>query len=90
MKPFLNEKGEKEIDVIPPTVALQIAGRAGRYGTQFSEGEVTTFKISDLPMLKKLLKTPVDMVEVGYILLFLSSVIVHCIGRLGNRLHLSD
>lgn len=47
-----------------PATALQIAGRAGRYASYFIEGEVTTFSASDLPMLQKLLKTPVEPVEV--------------------------
>lgn len=36
--------------------ALQIAGRAGRYGTQWEHGYVTTFKAPDLPVLKYLLE----------------------------------
>ncbi|KAI0231409.1 ATP-dependent RNA helicase SUPV3L1, mitochondrial [Lamellibrachia satsuma] len=63
VKPTINEKGEKEIDVIPPSTALQIGGRAGRYGTKHEEGEVTTFKSNDLPLLRKLLSTPIDPVE---------------------------
>lgn len=63
MKPYLNEKGEKEMDFISPSTALQISGRAGRYLTQFNEGEVTTFKMEDLPMLKKLLNTPVEQIQ---------------------------
>jgi len=50
--------------VITPATALQIAGRAGRYASQFIEGEVTTFSANDLPMLQKLLKTPVEPIEV--------------------------
>jgi len=33
IQPTSNEKGEKEMDVISVSAALQIAGRAGRYGT---------------------------------------------------------
>lgn len=36
VKPVMNERGEREIDTISTSQALQIAGRAGRYGTQFS------------------------------------------------------
>jgi len=50
--------------VITPATALQIAGRAGRYASQFVEGEVTTFTANDLPMLQKLLNTPVEPVQV--------------------------
>ena len=65
VKPNVNEKGEKEIDIIPAFTALQIAGRAGRYGTTWDEGEVTTFKGTDLPQLKKLLNTKIEPVEVS-------------------------
>lgn len=37
IKPSVNEKGEKEMDVIPVSSALQIAGRAGRFGTQWEK-----------------------------------------------------
>jgi len=33
----MNEKGEREMDIISTSQALQIAGRAGRYGTQFEK-----------------------------------------------------
>ena len=64
IKPSINEKGEKEMNVIMPATALQIAGRAGRYASHFIEGEVTTFSASDLPLLQKLLKTPVEPIQV--------------------------
>jgi len=67
-KPITNKKGEKEIDIIPASTALQIGGRAGRYGTAFEEGEVTTFNSSDLPLLKKLLKTQIPAIEVSIFL----------------------
>jgi hypothetical protein len=52
------------MDVIPPSTALQIAGRAGRYASQFGEGEVTTFKSDDLKLLNTLMNTPVEPVQV--------------------------
>ncbi|XP_017482881.1 PREDICTED: ATP-dependent RNA helicase SUV3 homolog, mitochondrial [Rhagoletis zephyria] len=55
MKPSMNEKGEREIDTISVSSALQIAGRAGRYRTQWEHGYVTTFKADDLQTLRKLL-----------------------------------
>lgn len=58
IKPTMNEKGEKEIDTISISQALQIAGRAGRYGTQFEKGFVTTYKPEDLPVLQNLLSQP--------------------------------
>ncbi|CAG2100687.1 unnamed protein product [Medioppia subpectinata] len=63
IKPTLNEKGEKEMDVISTSQALQIAGRAGRYGTNFSHGFVTTFRADDLPLLKDVLSRPVEPIE---------------------------
>lgn len=35
VKPTVNDKGEREMDTINVSSALQIAGRAGRYGTQW-------------------------------------------------------
>ena len=35
IKPRINEKGEKEMEIISVSSALQIGGRAGRYGTQW-------------------------------------------------------
>ncbi|XP_066601757.1 ATP-dependent RNA helicase SUV3 homolog, mitochondrial-like [Prorops nasuta] len=53
----------KEISV---SSALQIAGRAGRYGTQWDKGYVTTFKPDDLQTLKKLLsQTPEPLTQAG-------------------------
>ncbi|XP_013788263.1 ATP-dependent RNA helicase SUV3 homolog, mitochondrial-like [Limulus polyphemus] len=60
MKPSMNEKGEKEMDNLTTSQALQIAGRAGRYGTQFDEGFVTTFHAEDLPVLKEIMSRPVQ------------------------------
>ncbi|KAJ4433012.1 RNA helicase [Periplaneta americana] len=37
IKPSVNEKGEKEMNTISVSQALQIAGRAGRYGTQYEK-----------------------------------------------------
>ncbi|KAF3425615.1 hypothetical protein E2986_05162 [Frieseomelitta varia] len=65
-QPTVNEKGEVEIDTISVSSALQIAGRAGRYGTQWSKGFVTTFKPEDLPLLKNLLQqTPEEIHRAG-------------------------
>ena len=54
------------MDIIPPSTALQIAGRAGRYASQFVEGEVTTFKGDDLKLLKNLLNTAIEPIQVLY------------------------
>jgi len=62
----LNEKGEREMDTITTSQALQIAGRAGRYGTQFSKGAVTTYRAEDLPTLQRLMaSTPDDLIQAG-------------------------
>lgn len=64
VKPTVNEKGEKEIDSITTSQALQIAGRAGRYGSSFKQGEVTTMHREDLAQLKEILGEPVPPVKV--------------------------
>jgi len=63
VKPTMNEKGEREVDTISTSQALQIAGRAGRYGTQFEKGYVTTFKSEDLPTLDRLLAGSPDILK---------------------------
>ncbi|XP_014092482.3 ATP-dependent RNA helicase SUV3 homolog, mitochondrial [Bactrocera oleae] len=55
IKPSMNEKGERELDTISISSALQIAGRAGRFRTQWEHGYVTTFKADDLQTLRKIL-----------------------------------
>ena len=65
MKPHLTETGEKEMDVISTSQALQIAGRAGRYNTAYQDGEVTTFRSDDLNLLKDVVSRPIDPIEVG-------------------------
>ncbi|XP_049865438.1 ATP-dependent RNA helicase SUV3 homolog, mitochondrial [Pectinophora gossypiella] len=62
IKPVINEDGDKEIDVISISQALQIAGRAGRYGSAWETGYVTTYKAEDLATLKTLLSKPPDPV----------------------------
>ncbi|KAJ7403227.1 ATP-dependent RNA helicase SUPV3L1, mitochondrial [Pitangus sulphuratus] len=63
VKPTVNEKGEKEIDSIPTSQALQIAGRAGRFGSSFTQGEVTTMHREDLAQLKEILSEAVPTVK---------------------------
>ncbi|KAJ8025711.1 ATP-dependent RNA helicase SUPV3L1, mitochondrial [Holothuria leucospilota] len=63
IRPTINEKGEKEMDKLTTSQALQIAGRAGRFKTDFQEGEVTTFRKDDLPILKEILAAPVEEIE---------------------------
>lgn len=76
----MNEKGEKEMDTMSVSQALQIAGRAGRYfhiifrlfklyrknsryGTQWEQGYVTTFKSEDLNTLKTLLSSQPESIS---------------------------
>lgn len=64
IKPSINEKGEKELEPITTSQALQIAGRAGRFSSHFKEGEVTTMYSKDLALLKEILSRPVDPIQV--------------------------
>lgn len=64
----MNEKGEKELDTISTSQALQIAGRAGRFSSVFKEGEVTTMQKDDLLVLKEILGKPVDPIAVRLVL----------------------
>lgn len=55
-----------ELEYISTSQALQIAGRAGRFNTQFQDGFVTTFHAADLPILMKILNTPLkETVKAG-------------------------
>ncbi|MBN3295901.1 SUV3 helicase, partial [Amia calva] len=65
VKPTINEKGEKEMDTISTSQALQIAGRAGRFSSVFKEGEVTTMHRDDLPTLKEILARRVEPIEIA-------------------------
>lgn len=65
IKPTVNEKGEKEMDSITTSQALQISGRAGRFSTVFKEGEVTTLQRDDLVLLQEILNKSVDPITVG-------------------------
>ncbi|XP_061820259.1 ATP-dependent RNA helicase SUPV3L1, mitochondrial [Nerophis lumbriciformis] len=63
MKPNVNEKGEKHLETISTSQALQIGGRAGRFSSKFKEGEVTTMHRDDLPVLKDILSHTVEPIE---------------------------
>lgn len=61
-----NEKGEKEVQSLSVSTALQIAGRAGRFGTKWDHGYVTTFKPTDIVTLKYLLsQDPEPITQAG-------------------------
>lgn len=63
IKPGMNEKGEKQMEKISTSQALQIAGRAGRFSSKFKEGEVTTMHRDDLPVLKEILSQSVAPIQ---------------------------
>lgn len=50
-------------ELISVSQALQIAGRAGRFRTQYEKGFVTTFKPEDLSTLTDLLKNTPDQID---------------------------
>ena len=60
----MNEQGEKEKDAVTTSQALQIAGRAGRFASAFPDGEVTTFRRDDLPLLKDIVSRQVETIKV--------------------------
>ncbi|CAK9800924.1 ATP-dependent RNA helicase SUV3 homolog, mitochondrial [Anthophora quadrimaculata] len=65
-QPILDQRGEMGIGTISVSSALQIAGRAGRYGKQWDTGFVTTYKPEDLPLLKRLLEQkPEEITRAG-------------------------
>uniref|UniRef100_A0A0K0DVZ8 RNA helicase n=1 Tax=Strongyloides stercoralis TaxID=6248 RepID=A0A0K0DVZ8_STRER len=49
--------------LIPTYVALQIAGRAGRFGTEFDEGKVMPLDNKDINLLKAILEKPVEPID---------------------------
>jgi hypothetical protein len=65
MKPTFNGEKELEMQRVSTSQTLQIGGRAGRYGTQFQEGEVTTFQQRDLTLLKEAFNTQLEPLQVG-------------------------
>ncbi|XP_072027344.1 ATP-dependent RNA helicase SUPV3L1, mitochondrial-like [Amphiura filiformis] len=64
-KSTINEDGERRTELLSTSQALQIAGRAGRYGTKFSDGEATTFKPADLLILKNVLAENVEPIQMA-------------------------
>lgn len=47
-------------DLIGTSQALQIAGRAGRFNTQFPDGIATTYNQKDFPLLKSIISKPIE------------------------------
>lgn len=60
MKVSQDKNGEKSQELISASSALQIGGRAGRHGSQFEGGFVTTMKDEDLPILRELFKSTIE------------------------------
>lgn len=57
-------QGKKDMDVITPSQALQIAGRSGRFGTTHEEkGYVTTFMAEDIELMHELLGRTIDPIQ---------------------------
>ena len=52
-----------ELDDITTSQALQIAGRAGRFNTQFQDGFVTAFKEPNLVKLRQILGQPLEKIS---------------------------
>jgi ATP-dependent RNA helicase SUPV3L1/SUV3 len=53
----------RERRLLTPSEVRQIAGRAGRFGTVYSSGEVTTLLSEDLPHLHGLLDAPAESMD---------------------------
>ncbi|ELU08439.1 hypothetical protein CAPTEDRAFT_184427 [Capitella teleta] len=62
-KPSVDGEGNFTKSSIKPHEALQIAGRAGRFGKTKKTGLVTTLFGEDLPKLKKLMATSIQKIE---------------------------
>lgn len=62
-KTILNSNDEKELELISTSMALQIAGRAGRFKSGSDLGYATTLNKDDLPILKKTLKEVVSPIN---------------------------
>ncbi|CAF0933042.1 unnamed protein product [Adineta steineri] len=62
-KSQLTEKGNKERTDVTTSQALQIAGRAGRFASAFPDGEVTTFRRDDLPLLKDIMNRQAGIIK---------------------------
>ncbi|XP_076813131.1 ATP-dependent RNA helicase SUPV3L1, mitochondrial-like isoform X1 [Clavelina lepadiformis] len=62
-KTTLVKGGERVKAPLTPYHALQIAGRAGRFGSQYPDGAVTTMKAEHINTLHRLLRTKVPDIE---------------------------
>ncbi|PAV89318.1 hypothetical protein WR25_05563 isoform B [Diploscapter pachys] len=53
----------RQTELIPNYQALQIAGRAGRYGTAYADGIATTMRKEDIGTLKEILAEPIQPIK---------------------------
>ena len=60
----LTESGEKTMDVISVSQALQIAGRAGRFGTKWETGHVTTFKQEEIKVTHSYIYYVINVINI--------------------------
>jgi ATP-dependent RNA helicase SUPV3L1/SUV3 len=65
MKFSLQEDDRHKQGYLTTSQAQQIGGRAGRFRTQFEDGEVTTFWPKDVKVLKNIVNTEKTPLEVS-------------------------
>ncbi|CAF1542728.1 unnamed protein product [Adineta ricciae] len=63
VKSQMNDEGNKQKADVTTSQALQIAGRAGRFGSAFPDGEVTTFRRDDMSRLNEILNQQAKPIE---------------------------
>ena len=65
--------GEKMMEKLTVSHSKQIAGRAGRFNTQYEKGYVTTLEAKDLDYLREMLRSDIESItQVGFWHSFLS------------------
>ncbi|XP_078488101.1 ATP-dependent RNA helicase SUPV3L1, mitochondrial [Ciona intestinalis] len=64
-KTTLTKGGRREVKQLTTSHALQIAGRAGRFNSQYKDGEVTSLSSKHMPLLHKLLRQKAPEIKVA-------------------------